>query len=280
VNRHAYWFLGLTALSLLALVYTCYRARKVRTPLLLFGTAVGYGYWIEAIIYNFLGSYSYDPNLIKWNESYDSNSGALASNAFALPVAATLIAVLGLGWRGTIGFALLFGAIEWLFLHLGIYEHHWWRTPYTMSGLLFYFGTAIWLYPKLTHPIRGWLHKVVLYALNSAIAGSLHIAPIMFFGVRSYHPGWFADVGKDTTAFASAFYLTISLFYLAITLMRWRYAWIKYACAAAVMQAATIALQVTGLLRIHLWWDSLYYPALAVLMTWITGALHSVLLRK
>jgi len=280
VNDHSVWFLGLAALSLLTLGYTCWSARKVREPLLLFGTVIGYGYCIETVIYNFLGSYRYDPDLIQWNAYYDSNTGAIASNALSLPVAAVAIAVFGLGWPGIVGAILLFGSIEWLFLHLGIYEHHWWRTVYTMLGLPFYFGLAVWLYPRFARPLHGSLHKLVLYMLTGAIAGSLHIAPIMLFGVRSYHPGWFRELGHDTTAFANVFYLAFSLFYVMITFVRWRHTWIKYACAAAVMLAVTILLRATGLLQSQLWWDGLYYIGLSVLMTRITGALHKELLRS
>jgi len=280
MNDHSVWYLGLAALSLLTLGYACWSVRKVREPLLLFGVVISYGYCIETVIYNFLSSYRYDPDLIHWNAYYDSNTGAIASNALSLPVAAVAIAVLGLGWRGIIGFTLLFGCIEWLFLKLGIYEHYWWRIGYTMLGLPFYFGAAVWLYPRLARPIRGGLHKLVLYMLTSAIAGSLHIAPIMLFGARSYHPGWFKELGHDTTVFANVLYLSISLFYVMITFIRWRHVWVKYVCAAAVAQTITILLRATGLLKSQLWWDGLYYVVLALLMTWITGALHKQLLRE
>jgi hypothetical protein len=280
VNHHAYWYLGLSALSLLALGCTCYAKRSLRRPLLLFGIVVGYGFIIESIIYNFLGSYRYDPNLIAWNDYYDSNTGALASNALALPVAATMIAVLGLGWTGIVGFAILFGSIEWLFLHLEIYEHYWWRTVYTMFGLPFYFGTAIWLYPRLTHPVGGLLHKLLLYAFTAACAGIIFVTPIIVFDIRSYTPGWFAESGRDTTSFSDVFFGLMSLMYVWLACLNWRHAWLKYAISAAVMQGSTILLRAAGLLHSHLWWDGLYYALAAILMTRLSVAFHRTLLQE
>ncbi len=279
VDYHAYWYLGLGALSLLALGCTCFAKRSLRRPLLLFGIVIGYGFLIESVIYNFLGSYRYDPNLIAWNDYYDSNTGALASNALALPVAATMIAVFGLGWMGIVGFIILFACIEWLFLHLGLYEQNWWKTVYTMLGLPFYFGTAIWIHARLPHPIRGLLHKLALFALTAACAGTLFVTPIMLFGVRSFTPGWFAEDARDTTSFSDVLFILMSLLYVWLACTNWRHAWLKYAIAAAVMQGSTILLRAAGLLHSHLWWDGLYYVVAAILMTRLSVAFHRALLQ-
>lgn len=242
--------------------------------LLLFGCVVGYGYMIEAVIYNALHSYHYDPNFIAWNSFYDSNSGALASNMLALPAAAVAAAMFDLRWRGFAVIIGLFAGIEWLFQRLEIYDHIWWKTIYTSLGLPMYLYLAKWIWRRLLHPVTSLLQSVLLYLVVSAIAGSLHIAPIMLVGVRSYHPGWFSDFAKDTTAMAAIFYLCISVFYVWTAIHHWRHSWLKYALAVIVILLANFALQAAGILQIHAWWDSLYYIALALTMTWISRQLR------
>ncbi|MEH7308434.1 hypothetical protein [Neobacillus drentensis] len=78
-------YLGLGFLSGILLGYVRYK-KGIKRSLLLFLAMVGLGYMIEAIIYNFLGTYQYHPKILMHDRIYDSNMGAIASNALALPV--------------------------------------------------------------------------------------------------------------------------------------------------------------------------------------------------
>jgi hypothetical protein len=119
---NSYWYLGLAILSILLLIYIYLKTRNTRS-LLLFITMVGLGYLIEAVIYNFGHSYQYYPKLIKHDSFYDSNMGAIASNALALPAVATFIAAFRKNWIWILSFISLFAGIEWAFLKLNIYSH-------------------------------------------------------------------------------------------------------------------------------------------------------------
>jgi hypothetical protein len=85
VSINSICYLGLVFLSVIRLGYLCYK-KGIKRSLLLFLAMVGLGYMIEAIIYNFLGSYQYHPKILMHDRIYNSNMGAIASNAFALPV--------------------------------------------------------------------------------------------------------------------------------------------------------------------------------------------------
>jgi hypothetical protein len=258
MHFNSYWYLGLGALSLILLIYVFIKTKSMRT-LLLFLSVVGLGFVIEAVIYNFLHSYQYYPKFIKHDPFYDSNMGAIASNAFALPVVATFIAALRKNWIWILFFVVFFAFIEWLFLRLNIYSHNWWRIGFTSMGLPFYFYTAKFLYQKISLPLNGVMHSIVLFLILGPISGDLHISPIMFFESRDYLPGWFEDPAEDTTAFAAIFYLCACLVYVVFAKLKWKIEWLKYVCIAICMWLANFILKKVGILHSYVWWDLWYY---------------------
>lgn len=60
MNINSLCYLGLGFLNIIFLIYVCFK-KGIRRSLLLFLAMVGVGYIIEAVIYNFLGSYQYYP---------------------------------------------------------------------------------------------------------------------------------------------------------------------------------------------------------------------------
>lgn len=273
MNTNSYWYLGLTGISLLTLLYICLVSRKPGSfPF--FVTMVGAGYMIEAVIYIFLQSYSYRPMLLPETPYYDSNMGAVVSNTFSLPVAATFLAVYPLG-RGWVVLVIgLFAGIEWLFLELDIYVHHWWRIAYTCLGLAVYFPAGRYLYRRMSRPLEGLFHFVVQFLSTGAVIATLHVIPIMIFLSRTYSPGWFTDSEHDTTAFATVVYLFASLIYIGLaSLPRLHLVW-RMVLGVALMSACHLLLARIGLLHIHVWWDPYVYMALAaggVLVAWSLG---------
>ncbi|HEX9063051.1 MAG TPA: hypothetical protein VF941_22995, partial [Clostridia bacterium] len=125
MSINSYYYLGLSIISLLLLIFICYRKGTIQS-LLLSLILVQLAYLGETVIYIFFGSYQYYPKLIKYNSYYDSNMGALTSNLLAVPVLAAFIAAFELNWIWILFFTGLLAGIEWLFVSLHIYELHWW----------------------------------------------------------------------------------------------------------------------------------------------------------
>ena len=270
MEYNSYWYLGLGILSILLLIYVYLKTRNPRS-ILLFITMVGLGYIIEAVIYNFGHSYQYYPKLIKHNTFYDSNMGAIASNALALPVVATFIAALRKNWIWIIFFVSLFVGIEWTFLRLDIYTHNWWKIGYTALGLLLvYFPLAKVFYQLLSQPLQGKLHTLFLLLIISPISASFQFTPIMFFSNRYYELGWFDSRSEDTTAFSAIYYLSACLFYVWIAKHHWKTKWMKYVLTAFIIYAVNLLLQKTGILHSQVWWDPWYYVLLSVFVLKIT----------
>jgi hypothetical protein len=269
MDFNSYWYLGLGILSILLLVYVYIKTRSLRI-FLLFVLMVGVGYIIEAVIYNFGHSYQYYPEFIKQNRIYDSNLGAIASNALALPAAATFIAVLRKNWKWIVFFICFFAGVEWLFLKLDIYKHNWWKTGYTSLGLPFYFVSAKVFYIKLSQPLKEKLHTLLLFLIISPISGTFSFLPIIFFSNRYYELGWFGNFSQDTTAFGAIYYLCASLYHVLILKIHWKRSWQKYVLTPICFYIITVILEKVGILHSQVWWDPWYYVILSVIVLKLT----------
>ncbi|MGC5326009.1 hypothetical protein [Brevibacillus sp. SYSU BS000544] len=276
MDFNTYWYLGLGSISLLFLIYLFFKTKNVKT-LLLFLAIVGLGYSIEAVIYNFLHSYHYDPNIIKHDRYYDSNAGAFTSNLLSLPVASSYIAIYQLKWIGIACITILFVGIEWLFLELNIYFHNWWKIGYTALGLPVYFAIGKVFYRQLIHPFKKYLNKIILFFITGAISGTLHFLPIMLFSNRYYDIGWFASKSEDTTAFAAMYFLTASLLFVVLVQFHWKHPWSKYVISVCIISIGYLFLIGNGILHSLVWWDLPYYLLLPILVLRITETVNKQL---
>lgn len=274
MSYSSYWYLGLSFLSLCILIFVCFK-KRVHPSIFMFLIMVQVAYLIETVIYIFGGSYEYHPHLLKNNEHYDSNMGALTSNMFIIPTLATFISAFRLRWVWIFLIIGLIAAVELLFVKLQIYTLKWWRIQYTSIGLIFYFAAAKVIYPHLLRPVKGWIHSLYLILCVGPILGTLHILPIMFFMNRTYHPGWYSDVARDTTAFSSIYYLFGALAVVALVKLKGIRRWLKFALLILVYSTATIALVLAGILEIHAPWDPAYYIIFPLLVYIIAEAISN-----
>lgn len=272
MDNNAYWYLGLVTISILLIIYTYLKTRTPRV-LLLFIAVIGLGYIIEAVIYNLLDSYRYYPKILKHNPYYDSNLGAVASNAFALPALATYISVFRTNWVWMLFFVALIHLIEWFFLKLHIYSHNWWNSWFTSFGLPFYFISAKFLYQKLLKPMKGFMHSLTLFLMVGPFSGMFHITPIMIFSNRYYQFGLFENQYQDTTAFAAIYYLCASFLYVLMTKIQWRTTWMKYLTTVICFAIITFLLKKAGILHIQAWWDPWYYIIMPLILLVITQSI-------
>lgn len=213
----------------------------------------------ETIIYVFFGSYQYIPKIIKHDTFFDSNMGALTSNLMAVPVFATLITTFQFHWIGIFFFTGVLTGIEWLFVKLQIFSHNWWRIENTVLGLLGYFYWAKVLYKFILHPLKGTMHSLFLLLCVAPILGTIHILPIMWLSNRYYRPGWFENIARDTTAFASIYYMCVSILIVVLVKTPLKNKWWKYVILSASLYAVTIILKEVGILLVLVWWDPWLY---------------------
>lgn len=264
IHFNAYWYLGLSALSLALMVYVCVKKGAARS-LLLFLIVTELAYLVEGQIYINFGSYTYYPKILH-NAFYDSHMGALTSNMFTLPVLATFIGTFQLNWGWMLFFVGLMAGVEWLFINLGIYILHWWRIEYTAIGLMVFFPLAKVVYRMILKPLKGFLHSVFLFLCISPLSGTIDFLAFMLFSSRFYHPGWFDNPARDTSSFAIFYYWFVNILLVILIKYPWKRKWLKYILLAIILSIITLILKGIGILESRLWWDQPFYILFPLLM--------------
>ncbi|MHB1391690.1 MAG: hypothetical protein ACYCYE_01165 [Clostridia bacterium] len=130
-----FWYISLAVIGVVIAAFAIYTKRhtyKISTLVLfcLFATCIT---WIgEYVVLGIFNSYAYKPGISTdpWAENL---AGHLFLNSTMFPAAATLMVVHSYRYVGISLITAVFILAEYLFVKLGIYEHHWWR--YYMSGI-------------------------------------------------------------------------------------------------------------------------------------------------
>lgn len=271
MTSNTFWYVGLSVVFLILLVFVFFKHRNMHT-LFQFLVLVEIAYLIEAVIYIFMGSYLYHPNIIKYNSYYDSHMGAITSNLIAVPVMATIISIFQLNWVWIIGATIFLSGIELLFVKLQIYTLHWWRIQYTIIGLLLYLPFSKIIYRRIRNSLDGFLHSVFLFLCIAPISGTLHFLPIMFFSNRVYRPGWYENPSYDTSAFSVVYYICICIIIVVLVKLPWINKWLKIVLTVMVTLIVTYTLKKVGILFSTVWWDSSYYILFPLILLFIAEA--------
>ncbi|WP_127529625.1 hypothetical protein [Paenibacillus kobensis] len=258
-------YIILSLLSVLTFLYVMLHARNYGT-VVLFLTFVGMIYLFEFIVLVLLDCYVYYPGFVK-DPYLDSMIGAFQSNFLAVPVAGIVIVTFRLRYRWGVLFSLFFSGIEWLFLKLGVYEHYWWRTPYTTVSLLFFFWLVRYWSNKIAQGSR-LLRYISLLFFSLSVLDTL-IFFLMLFGFRRFHLGIYSNPVKDDV-FLTFIFVVINALILATVV--YRTAAIRWIIAAlAVMFALHITLVRTGVIQLYIspWiYYSIYIPC-CLLIAWL-----------
>lgn len=260
-------YLILVAISMIALTVLLFHKRPAQPLILLFSFS-GMIYVLEFIIFVWHNSYRYFPHIVGISY-YDNVLGAVVSNLLSVPIAATYAAVFRLRWRWIICLAFAYGGIEWMFLQLGIYEHYWWKTMYTVIAFLLFFRFAsqwpIWLSGR-----SRTIKFITLTMLTWSVVGTL-VFLLALAGIRIFHIGLFEDPYHDDIFF-SAIYGFFKAVVLAAGVTASRQPWSR-AVSLLVIFAGNIVLMQLGILKIMVpqWQYWLIYAPCCFIVLWLVS---------
>ncbi|MBO7743589.1 hypothetical protein I8J29_05240 [Paenibacillus sp. MWE-103] len=242
--------------------------KRAAWPLILLLSFSGMIYVFEFYIFVLKDCYRYSPHLLAI-PYYDNVLGAVFSNLLSVPVAALFIAVYRLSWRWIVGLSLAYGGVEWLFLQLGIYQHHWWRTGYTILALILFFRFArqwlVWLAE------RGRAFRFVTLLMFAWSVVATVVFTLAVTGIRVFHSGYFQDPYRDDI-FLSAMYGFFKAAVISVTVTATRHHW-RRLISLAVILAANLVLMKLGILRVRipLWQYWLIYGPCCLLVLWLVA---------
>lgn len=227
------WYLLLLLSSVVAIAVTFKKSHNRRFSSAFSLAVLGFTYCIEVSLLLVLNAYTYYPMLTPNDAFQDAVIGNFFSQ-ISVTATAVLFSVLDLRSVFIFIFAGIYFLIDVLFVRLGIYEHHWYRSVYTLIGFIPYcYIVKKWYLlllrapqdTKLVKGLRGhklkkWLHNATLFFAVFAAAGNSLITSQKLLELQIFKGGFFADMSKDHT--------TTSLIYgpilnvLFILLLRWK----------------------------------------------------------
>lgn len=131
------WYIGLFATSVLELVIIFMKTPDRKKTFVFCFAVLGFAYCLEALFVLILDAYSYFPMIRPDDRFFDSVLGNIFSQV-SVTASAVLLCVLGLSNRWLLGFAIIYYLTDMLFSGIGIYQHHWYHSVYTLAGFLIF----------------------------------------------------------------------------------------------------------------------------------------------
>lgn len=181
-------FLLLALIHIGVFIFTLKR-RKQKDVWILFLTNTGLAYIFEYFTLNLFHGYKYKPGMMK-KRTFDSILGAVLSQGFYVPVAATFLTIFKKNWIWKVSISLMYFYIEQLFKYLGIYKVYWWKSIYTPLLLNVYFYISDGL-DKALQARKSWALKFAYFwAIDVVWVTLMYVfAKLRFirFGRGRYH---------------------------------------------------------------------------------------------
>lgn len=219
-----FWYFIPAVIGMGVAAFTLYKKRyiaKLSTFLVFFlhSTCVT---WIgEFIVLGLFNSYAYKTGI--YSSPWAQNIlGHLILNSTFYPGTAILVAAysLGYGWISLI--TVIYLLVEYLFLNLGIYEHHWWK--YYMTGLaifIYQILSKMW-FVKMNKMQYGLVRIITFYFVGFVI---LHypIPILLLLGKQYYNVNWVQDIYLSSTMFIFTYQLveTLIMVFFVCILKKW-----------------------------------------------------------
>jgi hypothetical protein len=200
------------------MIFTLIKSKNRKFTIAFTFATLGLVYHIESILVVSFNSYSYYPKLID-----DLFQDTVLGNIFSqvsISSTSALTIVYGLSFRWYVIFAFIYFLIEELFVKLGIYQHFWYKSIFTLIGFVPLFWFVKYWYNKLIESSKYYIHYITLYCSTTAVMGNIIVLPMKLLRIQVFTVNFYDDFSKNHTAtFAIyGFFLTNIL----INLYRWR----------------------------------------------------------
>ncbi len=219
-NTIWYILLAVTSAAVIVLIFLKTRVRK-KTFAFLFAV-LGFTYSIEVSLLLLFKAYTYYPMIRPGDPFFDSVLGNIFSQV-SVSSSAVLICVLGLSKWWLAGFSAAYFLIDVLFVQLGIYEHYWYRSVFTLAGFFIY-GLAIkYWYKRLFHGSSNWIYYITFYFCTFAISANIVGTMLKLLGVRIFQSGFYPDPARSHTAAALIYGPVMVIIMMALN--KWDIRW-------------------------------------------------------
>lgn len=219
------WFILLGITTIIEFAYVLVKAEKRKPMLALYLTISGMVYSFQLTIFGFLKSYDYYPMIFNHISRLDDGLAGNIFSQFSVSATALLISFLNLNFYWYLLIALIYGGIEEIFLHLGIFKHYWYQTWMTVAGLIILFSITKLLYNKVFRR-PGPILKYILTFFAVYVPHTILITwPFKLLGYPAFNKNVLPDPVTSVMLMFAISFLSLSNIIMIAYLFRFRWWW-------------------------------------------------------
>jgi hypothetical protein len=213
--RYTAWYILLAMTSAIAIVTILLKTRERRKTLAFWQAVLGFRVMLV------FQAYIYHPMLVP-DEFFDAVLGNVFSQV-SVSSSAVLICVLGLSnwWLG--GFSVAYFLTDLLYSHLGVYQHFWYRSVYTLAGFFIYGLIVKRWYKKFFGGPSKRLYVSTQFLSVWAVSGNVFGTFFRLIDLRVFQSGLYENVSRDHTATGLIYSAVMAI--TMIALYRWGTRW-------------------------------------------------------
>jgi len=160
-----FWYICLAIIGVGITAYTIYTKKhiyKVSTLMVFYLFAAGTTWIGEFIVLGLFNSYAYKTGLFT-NPWAENLLGHLILNTTLYPAIAIVMVAYKLRYAGVILVTALFLLTEYLFVTMGLYEHHWWKYYMTATAIVIFLLVSRYWFARMNQKPYGLTRALTFY---------------------------------------------------------------------------------------------------------------------
>lgn len=192
------WYILLLFTSIIAIVVTLKYSPNRKFTFAFSFAVLGITYIIEVFLLLISNAYTYYPKIVK-DEFMDAVLGNIFSQV-SVSSTAVLVSVLNLSNIWILVFSIIYFLIDVLFVHLGIYEHNWYMSIYTLIGFIPYCWIVKKWYERILSKPNKLIYYITLFLGVFSIGGNSIITSLRLLEIQIFRADFYTDMSKNHTA--------------------------------------------------------------------------------
>ena len=242
------WFILLFVTSIITNILVLHRTNNTKFAIAFLFSLIGLSFIFEATLVLGLNAYSYYPKIFK-----DSYLDIIFGNYFSqISVSSTslLLAVYNLSYIWYFILGLIYFLIDIIFVKLGIYEHFWFKSIYTIFGFLIFAWLAKKWYGKAKNPTNRFINYISLYFSVASFSTFTIFLGQRLLGIQLLRSNiFFTDMNRNNTS--SGFLYQFIVFNYLIPLYKSKWHWVVKTMALSFLFIVQYLAYRAGFIYIH-----------------------------
>jgi hypothetical protein len=217
------WYYCVVAIGLIMITITMFKKKNFADLFSFFLSFAALGYLCEVLVLFVLGSYQYKPGVFNDFVAEDI-FGHLLLNGFFWGGTAIFVAAFSLNSLWVLLISIAYMLVEFFFLKVGAYEHHWWKLYMTGAGAFVIFTIAKKWFSGLQDNKHQFLRKFTFFMTAWVILQGSSVVQSLL-DKQHFIIGFVQNVYQDSILFSVPYQLCLAVIYSAFVSVhkKWYY---------------------------------------------------------